>query len=177
MTDLRDLKKSDDLSLLDMAEVIISEQVQDVDLYSKFRGSTFTDENGKEHEVYINNRSYGVSPQWRKIGSRNRQILAEDKSKQTAEDWTSIPMTSCRCCKKENVQKYSEKYFEKYFDHWTLFCFENGYCQECAQKKTDIIHPKPELLKEEWVRVRSYEVGGENFTFRTDKFGNVWYWK
>lgn len=177
MTSVYDLKGDEELTLEQKAEIVISTDIRRPHLKIDVENEVL-EEDGATKYIFINNRKFGCSMQWRsrKDGSKFQEAV-EDRNLQVAEDWNIIPMTACRCCKKDNVEKYEEKFFEHHWDFDTLFCYSNGYCKECAEKKAGIVHPTPEVIKEDFIREAKYEVGGESFTFRTDKDGFVWYWK
>lgn len=126
--------------------------------------------------VNINNRTYGLSAQWRTIKGIKQKLLLEDRTLQVADDWESIPMDHCRACK-QPVKKYEKDYFKNNLTCYVLFNYENGYCEECAKAQAAIQPPKVEGVEKKYIRESMYDVGGDAMTFKTDENGFVWYWK
>lgn len=133
------------------AKVIFSQNMNANDIYD----IQWTKEGDKE--IFCNNRFYGESfsiPEGEEQGE-----WAEDKNKQGADDYTSIALNRCRFCKKI-IKPYTTNYFEKIRDNhdwYKLYCFENGYCEECAKKKAAIVHEpyrqselEKNIVKKEW---------------------------
>lgn len=96
--------------------------------------------------VMINNRWKGLSQQWTSrtvFGETIKtKVLKEDPQMQGADDWSSVSLNQCRCCKGENTNHYENIYFEVCDGFDKLYCFENGYCEKCAISKTEIVHQK-----------------------------------
>lgn len=173
MVDIRKVESPEGLTLNQLSEIVLHPDVYNDLEYKHFK---LESEDGV-FDVVVNNRKYATRTV-RLLGKYGPfykdQVLLKE---QVADDWSHIPITSCRCCKKENVKPYQENYFENYNDFYTLFNFNNGYCKECAEKKQNTKHPVPQVLKEWWIREASYSVGGEKFIFRTAPDGTVYYYK
>lgn len=81
-----------------------------------------------------------------------------DKSQIVSDNFHRIPSNCCRECEKER-KPYNERYYKKSFENYgqwvsVLYCYENGYCQECAKKLTKEVYVSDRLPR----AVKSYEV-------------------
>lgn len=69
-----------------------------------------------------------------KYGNERTQSIETD-TQQCAEDFNSISVTRCRKCKNK-IEPYEKLYFRRFYSSGSLlrklYCFENGYCQDCA---------------------------------------------
>lgn len=154
MKSIYDLKGNEVLSLRDKAGIILSTNFANKDFHNllkiagelKIEGELNFNFGSFKKDLLINNRTFGDSKKYYtdKSGYK-RTYLSEDRKFQVADDWDTIHITLCRSCKKENVKKYNTMYFEHFNEYSKLYCFENGYCEECAKRHSETKHVKRQL--------------------------------
>lgn len=72
--------------------------------------------------------------------------LQHTSKRMVADDFDSIVLNRCRHCKGYNTKKYTENYWKINnslgSSSKTLYCFENGYCEECSKKLATVYNGK-----------------------------------
>lgn len=134
----------------------------------------FTDEGD---EIFLNPRKIGGSTKWytNKRGYKD-SYFSDDERYIMAEDFSNISLTSCRKCKKEKGAYYPTNYLMQERGYLILYCFENGYCEECAKAKAAQVLPK--LPKEEKpIKVKESYTTGELIYWAYWANGEVTYYK
>lgn len=138
----------------------------------KYKASFILDTDNRAHKpcvlhdedevIYIlNERSFGLV--WDEAKGEN----VTSTRKVTAEDFDAVYKTQCRKCKGK-ITKYEKNYWR--YNHsfgsrtMTLYCFENGYCEECAKEyeKQKIVRPTIWEYERKIVNKNTVQLVGDN---------------